>query len=105
VCKISIRIRPFNEEEKKRDSSSPLENVDTKNYILTIKREYDKKNYSYDKIFPMTTDQISIFESTSKEVVKSVLAGYNVLYLPMDRLVKEKHILWLGILTTKKQRE
>ena len=75
--KVSIRIRPFNEEEKKRDSSSPLENVDTKNNILTIKREYDKKNYSYDKIFPMTTDQISIFESTSKEVVKSVLAGYN----------------------------
>ena len=75
--RVSIRIRPFNEDEKRRDPSCPLENIDPKNNTLTIKREYDKKHFSYDHIFPMTTEQISIFETTSKEVVKSVLNGYN----------------------------
>ena len=75
--RVSIRIRPFNEDEKRRDPSCPLENIDPKNNTLTIKREYDKKHFSYDHIFPMTTQQISIFETTSKEVVKSVLNGYN----------------------------
>ena len=75
--KVSIRIRPFNEDEKKKDSSTPLENIDQKRNTITVKREYDKKNYTYDHIFPMTTEQISIFEITSKEVVKSVLSGYN----------------------------
>ena len=75
--KVSIRIRPFNEDEKRRDSSTPIENVDTKTNSITIKKEYDKKNFSYDHIFPMTTDQLTIFETTSKEVIKSVLGGYN----------------------------
>ena len=75
--KVSIRIRPFNEDEKKRDSSSPIENIDTKTNSITIKKEYDKKNFSYDHIFPMITDQLTVFETTSKEVIKSVLSGYN----------------------------
>ena len=44
---------------------------------MTIKRDFDKKEFSFDKIFPMETQQISIFDTTSKVVVNSVLKGYN----------------------------
>ena len=103
--KVSIRIRPFNEDEKRRDSSTPLENIDTKNNALTIKKEYDKKNFSYDHIFPMNSDQISIFETTSKEVVKSVLSGYNGTIFAYGQTGSGKHILWLEILIILKQKE
>ena len=75
--KVSVRIRPFNEEEKRKDSSSPIESVDKKNNTISILKEYDKKTYSYDNVFPSNTEQTEIFEETSKEVVKSVLKGYN----------------------------
>ena len=75
--KVSIRVRPFIEEEKKIDDTTPIESIDEKNNIITIKRDFDKKNFSYDKIFPMNAPQISIFDTTSKEVVNSVLKGYN----------------------------
>ena len=75
--KVSIRVRPFNEDEKKIDETTPIESIDQKNNIMTIRRDFDKKNFSYDKIFPMETQQISVFEETSKEVVNSVLKGYN----------------------------
>ena len=75
--KVSIRIRPFNEDEKKLDPTSPIEITDQKNNIMTIKRDFDKKNFSFDNIFPMETSQTSIFDTTSKDVVNSVLKGYN----------------------------
>ena len=75
--KVSIRIRPFNDDEKKLDPTSPVEIVDQKNNVMTINREFDKKNFSFDNIFPMESSQISIFDTTSKEVVNSVLKGYN----------------------------
>ena len=75
--KVSIRVRPFNEDEKKIDETSPIETIDQKNNVMTIKRDFDKKNFSFDNIFPMETTQISVFDTTSKEVVNSVLKGYN----------------------------
>ena len=75
--KVSIRVRPFIEEENKIDDTTCVESIDEKNNIITIRRDFDKKNFSYDKIFPMNAPQISIFDTTSKEVVNSVLKGYN----------------------------
>ena len=31
---VNIRIRPFNEDEKKKDSSSPIDNIDLKRNSL-----------------------------------------------------------------------
>ena len=75
--KVSIRVRPFNEDEKKLDDSTPIEKIDKMNNTMIIKRDFDKKNFSFDNIFPMDTSQISVFDITSKEVVNSVLKGYN----------------------------
>ena len=75
--RVSVRVRPFNEQEKSIDPTSPIESVDSKNGIINVLKEYDKKTFNYDNVFPEQSNQSEIFEETSKEVVKSVLKGYN----------------------------
>lgn len=77
--KVHVRIRPFTKDELQQDSTSPIENVDTVNNAMTgknkkitnliVKREYDKKNFSYDTIFPMNSTQAQIFNTAAKGVV------------------------------------
>ena len=74
---VSVRIRPFNDQEKEIDPTTPIKSVDKKNASLRIQKEYDTKNFSYDHIYPEDSIQSEIFEETSKAVVKSVLDGYN----------------------------
>jgi hypothetical protein len=73
---VSVRVRPFLDDVKK-DPTSPIESIDKKRNVINILKEYDKKTYTYDHIYPMESNQSEIFEETSKEVVKSVLKGYN----------------------------
>ena len=73
---VSVRVRPFLDDVKK-DPTSPIESIDKKNGSISISKEYDKKNFTFDHIYPMDSNQEEIFNDTSKEVVKSVLKGYN----------------------------
>ena len=73
---VSVRVRPFLDDVKK-DPTSPIESIDKKRNVINIIKEYDKKTFTYDHIYPMESNQSEIFEETSKEVVKSVLKGYN----------------------------
>ena len=73
---VSVRVRPFLDDVKK-DPTSPIELIDKKNGSISISKEYDKKNFTFDHIYPMDSNQEEIFNDTSKEVVKSVLKGYN----------------------------
>ena len=74
---VSIRVRPFSEEEKQKDSSTPIESIDNKSNRLTVKKDYDKKTFTFDKIYPLTSIQEDVFEYSGKRVVESVLKGYN----------------------------
>ena len=74
---VSVRIRPFNESEKEIDPTTPIKSINQKNNSMQVNREYDTRNFSYDHIYPEDSNQTEIFEETSKEVVKSVLSGYN----------------------------
>ena len=74
---VSVRIRPFNDSEKELDPTTPIKSIDQKNNSLRIQKDYDTKSFSYDHIYPEESNQAEIFEETSKNVVKSVLAGYN----------------------------
>ena len=74
---VSVRIRPFNDSEKEIDPTTPIKSIDQKNSSLKIQKEYDTKSFSYDHIYPEDSTQSQIFEETSKNVVKSVLNGYN----------------------------
>ena len=75
--RVSVRVRPFLPNEKAIDPTTPIESVDTKNNIINIIKEYDKKTFTYDHVYPEKSTQSEIFDDTSKEVVKSVLKGYN----------------------------
>ncbi len=72
-----VRIRPFTKDELDRDKTTPIEAIDEKNNSMTVKKEFEKKNYNYDKIFPENTNQSEIFTVAGKNVIDSVLEGYN----------------------------
>ena len=72
-----VRIRPFTKDELARDNTTPIEAIDTKNNSMTVKKEFEKKNYNYDKIFPENSNQSEIFTVAGKNVIDSVLEGYN----------------------------
>ena len=76
---VSVRIRPFSEREKELDPTTSIKSIDQKNGFLTVQKEkeYDKKSFNYDHIYPEDSNQSEIFDETSKDVVKSVLNGYN----------------------------
>ena len=74
---VYVRIRPFSQDELEKDNSSPIESIDTKRNTMIIKKEYDKKSFNYDRIFQETINQEEIFEICGKNVVNSVLEGYN----------------------------
>lgn len=78
--KVHVRIRPFNEAELQQDSTTPIESLDTKKNSLTgtyiyiciipiVRKEYDTKNFTFDTIYPETTDQKFVFETSGKYVI------------------------------------
>ena len=75
--KVSVRVRPFLDAEKAIDPTSPIESIDKKRNVITILKEYDKKTFTYDHLYNEKSTQSEIFDDTSKEVVKSVLKGFN----------------------------
>ena len=72
-----VRIRPFSKDEMERDKTSPIEAIDPNNNSMTVKKEFEKKNFNYDKIFPENSNQSEIFQIAGKSVIDSVLEGYN----------------------------
>ena len=64
---VAVRVRPFLDDVKK-DPTSPIESIDKKRNIINVLKEYDKKTFTYDHIYPMDSNQSEIFEETSKEV-------------------------------------
>lgn len=39
-------------------------------FIILVKRGYDKKNFTFDKVFSMNSNQEELFESSGKRVVE-----------------------------------
>ena len=72
--RVSVRVRPFNSQE---NPSSPIESIDVKHGITNVLKEYDKKIFNYDHVYPEKSTQADIFEESSKEVIKPVLNGYH----------------------------
>lgn len=66
--KVSIRLRPFSEEEKRIDSTTPIESIDETQNTMNIKRNFENKQYTFDKIFPSTSTQEDIFISV-KDII------------------------------------
>ena len=67
--KVYIRVRPFNDDENKRGGETPFTNIDVENNMVSIKKEYDVKDYTYDGIYDMNSTQEEVFEKSAKPVI------------------------------------
>ena len=67
--KVYIRIRPFNEDEIRRGGDTPFTNIDTFNNCLSIRKEYAIKDYTYDGIYDMNSNQEQIFNCSVQPVI------------------------------------
>lgn len=76
---VYVRMRPFTEDEMKKDSSTPVETFDTINNVIVgkhsiylykkVKKDYDKKTFSFDSCLQPNISQKEVFDKTSKGVV------------------------------------
>ena len=67
--KVYIRIRPFNEEEKRLGGLSPFKSIDIKNSVLSIKTDFFTKVYAYDGIYNEESSQDQVFNISAKPVI------------------------------------
>ncbi len=67
--KVYIRVRPFNNDENQRGGETPFTNLDVENGVVSIKKEYDVKDYTYDGLYDMNSTQEQIFQNSAKTVI------------------------------------
>ena len=67
--KVYSRVRPFNDDENRRGGETPVTNLDVDNNMVSIKKEYDVKDYTYDGIYDMNSTQEEVFEKSAKPVI------------------------------------
>jgi hypothetical protein len=67
--KVFIRVRPFNEDELRRGGDTPFTSIDPDNNSLSIKKEYSIKEYIYDGIYDMNSNQEEIFSNSAQPVI------------------------------------
>ena len=85
--KVYIRVRPFNQNEEERGGETPFTNLDVENSMVTIKKEYDVKNYSYDGLYDMNSTQEQVFQKSAKVVIDvSNLKLLNYILVGVERL-------------------
>ena len=77
--KVSIRLRPFSEEEKRIDSTTPIESINETQNTMNIRRNFENKQYTFDKIFPSTSTQEDIFISV-KDIINVSISKIKIVY-------------------------
>ena len=81
--KVVCRFRPLNEKEHEIEKESTNEGTQLINFLsnsqlqFTSLSESQTYNFNFDNIFPPNTTQSEIYDSSAKEIISSVLNGYN----------------------------
>lgn len=66
---VHVRMRPFLEDELIKDKTSPIEEFNEIDNSINIKKDYDKKYFKFDTISNINSNQLEIFDKTSKDVI------------------------------------
>ena len=76
---VYCRFRPINKLEQEHSKNSTCVKIlsDKQIAIHNDTSEYFQQNFSFDKVFSQTTTQEEVFQDTSKEIINSVIQGYN----------------------------
>jgi len=73
---ISVRIRPFNEEELNLDKSAPIiTDVLDKSKITVNLDCNNSKNFNFQNVFDAHTTQTEVFEKSSKFIIDGLFQG------------------------------
>jgi hypothetical protein len=67
---VHVRMRPFTDDEIKKDNTTPIETFDSQNKLITIKKEFEKKTFNYDNIFASNSTQKDVYDKSAKGVVE-----------------------------------
>ena len=70
---VHVRMRPFSDEELRKDNTSPIEMFDSiNNQIISksinyvVKKDYDKKTFNFDSLLDTKIRQEDVFNKTAK---------------------------------------
>ncbi|XP_044741165.1 kinesin-like protein KIF3A [Chrysoperla carnea] len=77
--RVVVRVRPSSKKEKKLNCTN-IVNVDTFTRSLTVKKpggNEPPKTYTFDYVFDETATQMEIYSETTRNIVDSVIDGYN----------------------------
>ena len=74
---VAVRVRPLNKTEKELNSPVCIV-VDSKERKIITSKD---KSFTFDQVFDMSSKQVEIFESSTKDLVLGVFAGYNATVL------------------------
>ena len=79
AVKVVIRCRPFSEKELAAGHSE-IVHVDTQNATVSIRdprTESEQKTLTFDSVFDKSSVQQDFYDKTARQIVDSVLQGYN----------------------------
>jgi hypothetical protein len=101
---VHVRMRPFSEDELKKDNTTPVETFDTANktivgkfniFLLIVKKEGDKKTFNFDNLFPTNITQKEIFDKAAKNVVDvKILYFIKYFIVSFERLQRNDFCIW-----------
>jgi len=74
---VSVRLRPFTEEEYLRDRETCIETFDPNNKVVVVKKEFEKKIFNFDYLLDPQIQQNNVYGLVAQDVVEGVLRGYN----------------------------
>ncbi len=79
AVRVVVRCRPFSEKEKAAGHSNVVK-VEPKDGVVTIldpKQIDPPKTFTFDNVFDWNCTQTQVYSTTARDIVSSVLAGYN----------------------------
>lgn len=83
VAQVCVRLRPLNEEEKRRTRNEVVVTNETRREVTirqTVSGKAGKtldKTFTFDRVYGANAPQSSIYETAVRPLVREVLAGYN----------------------------
>ena len=72
--KVAIRVRPLNEREK--ELNSPV-CTQTKDNAIDIKKNKEAKEFIFDYVFGIGTQQHQVYEACGYSIVENAFEGFN----------------------------
>jgi len=82
---VHVRMRPINDDEQKKENSSPIYNSNLHNGIsvfepdkklIQFKKGSDDKSLYFDSLIPKNSEQYEVFDTTAKPVVDVIIIVY-----------------------------